>query len=74
MRTNNVVEGWHSRLNTLSRHGEVPYYKLVLQLRQEAEVVGVAEQSADLERDTNWIYTALEKKIQKAWDEYMEVA
>lgn len=66
--------GWHNRLNTMARHGGVPFYKLVLQLRQEAEVVDVAVRSADLERESNRVYTALEKRIQKAWDEYMEGA
>lgn len=74
VRTNNDVEGWHNRLNTMARHGGVPFYKLVLQLRQEAEVVDVAVRSADLERESNRVYTALEKRIQKAWDEYMEGA
>lgn len=54
--------------------GGVPFYKLVLQMRQEAEVVDVALRSADLERETNRLYTALEKRIQKAWDEYIEGA
>lgn len=62
------------RAGTLARHGGVPFYKLVLQLQQEAEVCDVAIQSADLERETNWMYTVLEKRVQKAWDEYMEVA
>uniref|UniRef100_A0A8W8IJ49 Uncharacterized protein n=1 Tax=Magallana gigas TaxID=29159 RepID=A0A8W8IJ49_MAGGI len=64
VRTNNDVEGT----------GGVPFYKLVLQMRQEAEVVDVALRSADLERETNRLYTALEKRIQKAWDEYIEGA
>nr|XP_034331309.1 uncharacterized protein LOC117690755 [Crassostrea gigas]XP_034331310.1 uncharacterized protein LOC117690755 [Crassostrea gigas] len=66
--------GWHNRLNTMARHGGVPFYKLVLQLRQEAEVVDVAVRSADLERESNRVYTALKKRIQKAWDEYIEGA
>uniref|UniRef100_A0A8W8LRT4 Uncharacterized protein n=1 Tax=Magallana gigas TaxID=29159 RepID=A0A8W8LRT4_MAGGI len=66
---------WHNRLNTLARHRGVRLFLQVgAQLRQEAEVVVVAVRSADLERETNRIYTALEKSIQKTWDEYMEEA
>ncbi|XP_048755039.2 uncharacterized protein LOC125666009 [Ostrea edulis] len=71
IRTNNDVEGWHNRLNTMARHGGVPFYKLVPQLRQEADIVDVTVRSGDLEREINRRYTSLEKRIQKAWDEYM---
>lgn len=55
----------------MARHGGVPFYKLVSQLRQEADIVDVTVRSGDLEREINRRYTSLEKRIQKAWDEYM---
>ncbi|CAC5367743.1 unnamed protein product [Mytilus coruscus] len=74
VRTNNDVEGWHSRLNSAAKHGGVPFYTLVPDLMKEAEVVDVSVRSDNLERDVHHRYTVLEQKIQTSWDSYMDGA
>jgi len=41
IRTNNDVEGWHNRLNQVSRHGKLDLYKLALLLYREAQYVSL---------------------------------
>jgi hypothetical protein len=39
VRTNNDTEGWHRRLNTRARRGELPFYLLISLLHEEALLV-----------------------------------
>lgn len=67
-----VILGWHNRLNTAAKHGGVPMYVLIPDLHQEADLVDISVRSEDLERDVHRKYSALEQKLQTAWDQYMD--
>ena len=41
VRTNNDVEGWHMRINTGARRGQVQLYLLIKLLHQEAKLVSL---------------------------------
>ena len=67
-----IFSGWHNRLNNAAKYGSVPFYILVPDLQQDADVVDYSVRAYDLERDIQRKSdTILEKKIQTAWDKYM---
>ena len=67
-----IFSGWHNRLNNAAKYGGVPgFYILVTDLQQEVDVVDYSVRAYDLGRDIQRKYTILEKKIQTAWDKYM---
>ena len=67
-----IFSGWHNRLNNAAKYGSVPFYILVPDLQQDADVVDYSVRAYDLERDIQRKSdTNLEKKIQTAWDKYM---
>ena len=59
-------------MNNAAKYGGVPFYILVPDLQQEADVVDYNVRAYDLERDIQRKYTILEKKIQTAWDKYTD--
>ncbi|KAK3108953.1 hypothetical protein FSP39_019661 [Pinctada imbricata] len=71
IRTNNDVEGWHTRLNQKSSSGRGTY-RLIPLLRREAELIAVSVQSEDLARETNRRYTRLDDKLQVLWTNYQD--
>ena len=68
-----IFSGWHNRLNNAAKYGGVPFYILVPDFQQETDVVDYSVRAYDLERDIQRKYTILEKKIQTAWDKYMDI-
>ena len=67
-----IFSGWHNRLNNAAKYGSVPFCILVPDLQQDADVVEYSVRAYDLERDIQRKSdTILEKKIQTAWDKYM---
>ena len=71
VRTNNDVEGWHTRLNQKSNDGR-GIYRLIPKLRREAELIAVSVASEDLARETNRRYTRLDDQLSTLWTSYQD--
>ena len=75
VRTNNDVEGWHSRLIRNAKLGNQPLYKLVSLLGREARIVElncVLVKEQKLSRRQNKTAIESTQKLIKLWDAYAE--
>ena len=75
IRTNNDVEGWHHRLNTKAKKGNLPFYMLLQLLHQESEIVQinlVLIHEHRLRRYQKTKYRELQGNIFEAWEKYVE--
>lgn len=75
VRTNNDVEGWHHRLNSKAKKGNLPFYMLVQLLFVEAELINynlnlISEHR--LKRLQRSKYRKLQADIFDAWDKYTD--
>lgn len=73
IRTNNDVEGWHTRINTDIGKANVSFYILVPALQRESQVIEltyrlVSEQQ--ILRDQRHRYRHLEGRLNALWDRY----
>ncbi|KAK3089542.1 hypothetical protein FSP39_004440 [Pinctada imbricata] len=70
VRTNNDIEGWHTRLNQKSG-GAPGVYRLIQLLKVEAELMEASIAAGDMYRETNRHYRRLDEKLKEAWTNYM---
>ena len=73
VRTNNDVEGWHRRLNCLSRRGQQPFYMLVDNLHSEAKFVSVQTKLVEehkLHRYQRSTYAGIQCQLHDLWEAY----
>ena len=75
VRTNNIVEGWHHRLNTRIRYASCSVYILIPALYVEAQTVEVQIQQVTemaLSMYQRKKYVKVHQRLFKLWDMYMD--
>lgn len=75
VRTNNDVEGYHTRINGRAQRGQLQLYLLVHFLHEEARLVTLQMKlvSANkLKRYQRLTYRRLQGKLFKLWEKYIE--
>ena len=75
VRTNNDVEGWHTRLIANAGRANLTFYLLVPLLRREADLVDITVRLVSEEqilRDTRAKYGRLQQQLQDIWERYGE--
>lgn len=73
IRTNNDVEGWHHRLNSRARRGNLDLYQLAPMLHTEARFVELQVtlvSEGRLRRHQRRRYTRLQGRLDRYWTEY----
>lgn len=73
VRTNNDVEGWHTRLNQKGQRGQLPLYLLCHLLHKEAQMAQLSAefvQREDPQREQRKGYKHCTDTLNKYWDEY----
>ena len=76
VRTNNDCEGWHRRLNSMTRRNHLPFYQLVTLLHGEAILVNVQMQfiaDEKLQRLQRVQRQQQQGKIFMVWDAYINL-
>ncbi len=75
IRTNNDVEGWHTRLNRLARKNSLPMYSLIDLLEEEAEYAKHETRlvsAGKLKRYQREAFRDCQTKIMELWDRYTD--
>ena len=73
MRTNNDIEGWHTRLIANAGRANLTFYLLVPLLRREADLVDITQRLVTEEqilRDHRNKYRRLQQQLQDLWKRY----
>lgn len=73
VRTNNDVEGWHRRLRSRARRGDLPLYMLIALLHDEAKVVQLQLRLLSenkLRKRARRKYAEINGKLWKLWGEF----
>jgi len=75
VRTNNDVEGWHTRINTRGKKGQLPFYLLCHLLYEEARFVQITAEFVSREeamREERQGYRRCTERLNKLWREYCD--
>ncbi|CAC5396059.1 unnamed protein product [Mytilus coruscus] len=75
IRTNNDVEGWHTRINSDIGKANAAFYVLVPALHREAKLVALTVRLVSEEqviRNQRIRYKELEGRLHQLWDQYFE--
>ena len=75
IRTNNDVEGWHTRLITSAEKGKLPFYKLISLLGKESKIVDLdcrLVKYEQLNRRQRKSSVEMHKKMMGWWDVYAD--
>ena len=73
VRTNNDVEGWHLRINSRARRGQLQFYVLIVLLHKESQIVSLQLNLISqnkLKRYQRKTYRNIQAKIMSLWDQY----
>ena len=76
-RTNNAVEGWHTRLNLKAGGSNIPFYKLVDDLKEEALYLDVQYDFISdqvLKNSTRKKTNTKQEKLISLWNQYKNKA
>ena len=73
VRTNNDCESWHARLNRKALSANLPMYKLILLLHQEARIVHLNMRILSEEKQqryTSKVHTHIQSRLAKLWNDF----